>query len=186
MAFLAEHPRLRVIGVDGQVGIRLEETFGEFSNLGWSDPGARETIPLAYEIEDTGRGWFRFHHDHMHVSISPLHSIVSSLVITPSTLNKKSEGNYITAHIEFDEDIEIAEIDNRSIALLIDGHTMLNAHPDDVEISDFDGNGIEDVTVKFDRRAVVDSMGDGDVEVSIMGSVGPVFFQESELIQVIK
>ena len=186
VAFLAEHPRLRVVGVDGQIGMRLEETFDELSGLGWLALGVRETIPLAYETEDTGRGWFRFHHHHMHVSINPVHSIVSSFTITPSTLNRKSKGKYITAYIEFDEGVDLTEVNEGSVALLIDGHTMLPAHPDDIKISDFDGNGIEDITVKFDRQEVIELVENGDIELSISGSVGPLFFQESESLRVMK
>lgn len=186
VTFLAEHPRLRVVGVDGQIGIRLEQTFDELSGLGWLPLGIRENIPLAYEIEDTGRGWFRFHHHHMHVSISPVHSIVSSFAITPSTLNRKSEGKYITAFIEFGPDIDISEINDGSLALLVDGHTMLFAQQDHVEISDFDGNGIEDITVKFDRQEFIDSVGTGDIEISITGSIGTLFFQERDFIRVIQ
>ncbi len=186
LAYLAEHPRLRVIGVDGQIGIRLEETFDELSEIGWFDPGIREAIPLAYEVEDTGRGWFKFHHHHMHVSISPVESIVYSLAITPSTLNRKSQGQYITAKVEFDEAIDPSEINPGSIALLIDGHTMLYAQPDDVVISDVDGDGTEDLTVKFDRQEVIGLVENEDIELSVMGSVGTSFFQESGFIRVIQ
>jgi hypothetical protein len=77
IASLAEHPRLRAVGVDGRIGLLLEETLDELVTLGWIDAALRSAIPLAYEIEDTGQGWFLFHHHHMHISLIPTITDVS-------------------------------------------------------------------------------------------------------------
>jgi hypothetical protein len=59
---------LRVIGVDGQVGLVVDEKLAWLCANGWLDNGACEADKLAYEVEDTGAGWFLFHYHRMHVS----------------------------------------------------------------------------------------------------------------------
>jgi hypothetical protein len=185
IAYLSEHPRVRVIGVDGQIGLVLEDAFDELVELGWIDPDLRESIPLAYEVEDTGLGWYYFHHTHMHISMNRVYDIVSSAELEPDTLNKESEGKFVTAHIEFIEVLDASQIDTSSVALILDGYTMLYAEPQDVRISDYNENGIADLTVKFDRQEALESMNNGDVEISITGLVDGVFFQESDTIRVL-
>jgi len=70
IARLADHPRLRVVGVDGEVGPLVEESLDQLVVAGWIDPELRQRIPLAYETTDSGRGWFRHHHHHIHISAS--------------------------------------------------------------------------------------------------------------------
>jgi hypothetical protein len=62
---------------------------------------------------------------------------------------------------------------------------MIYAQPQDVKISDYNQNGIEDITVKFNRQEVLESLENGNIEVSITGLVGNQFFQESDTIRVI-
>ncbi len=190
ISYLAEHPRLRVVGVDGQIGLVLDGaeseigTLDELVNKGWIDPIHRNYIPLAYEVEDEGWGWFRFHHHDMHASMNPVSNIVSSVKLKPNTLNKKSRGKKFTAFIEFNEDIDAFQINMNSVGLILNGHTMLWAQPEDIEFSDFNENGIDDLTIKFDRQVVKESIGDGDVEISITGLVDNQFFQESDMVRV--
>ena len=68
IAALAEHPRLRVIGMDGQVGPLVEAALATLCEDGWVEGSACRSTPLAYEVTDSGRGWYLFHHHHMHVS----------------------------------------------------------------------------------------------------------------------
>lgn len=100
-------------------------------------------------------------------------------------MNRKSEGRFITARVELDEGFDAAQIDTSSVALILDGHTMLYAEPENVKISDYNENGIADLTVKFDRQQVLESIGNGDVEISITGLVDGVFFQEDDTIRVL-
>ena len=65
-------PQLRVIGVDGRIGELVDSAMDELCTAGYlvgtaCQPRFRR---LAYEVQDTGRGWFRFHHHHFHVSIT--------------------------------------------------------------------------------------------------------------------
>jgi hypothetical protein len=91
IAHLAEHPRFRVIGVDGKVGPILELALDELVLKGWIDADLRATIPLSYEVEDIGWGWYYHHHHHMHISwkqqagasMEASHSRPSRLSIVP-------------------------------------------------------------------------------------------------------
>jgi hypothetical protein len=67
---LAQHPALRVIGVDGQVGPMVESALATLCAEGWLSGVSCNQVPLAYEVTDQGYGWFRFHHHHFHVSFS--------------------------------------------------------------------------------------------------------------------
>jgi len=64
-------PQLRVIGVDGQAGLAVASALVELCDAGWLDNDA--CVPrlrkLAYEPTDEGRGWYRFHHHHFHISL---------------------------------------------------------------------------------------------------------------------
>ncbi len=185
IAYLSEHPRVRVIGVDGQIGPILEDALDTLVGLGWLDAGLRESIPLAYEVENTGLGWYYTHHHHMHISMNPVYDIVTSLELAPETLNRESGGKFVTAHVEFIELLDVNQVDTSSVALILDGQTMLYAQPREVRISDYNENGIPDLTVKFDRKAVLESVEEGSMEISITGLVDGVFFQESDTIHVL-
>ena len=66
---LAEHPNLRVIGADGRIGPMIDAATDRLCTDGWIDAAVcRSGTPLTWEATDTGRGWYLFHHHHMHVS----------------------------------------------------------------------------------------------------------------------
>jgi hypothetical protein len=68
---------LRVIGVDGQIGTSVESAITQLCARGWLSNGACSNPKLAYEVTNMNRGWFQFHHHHMHVSISSVTSLRS-------------------------------------------------------------------------------------------------------------
>src|SRR5262245_12189252 len=120
IAYLSEHPRIRVIGVDGKIGPILEEAFDELVTLGWIDSDLRDSIPLAYEKDDTGLGWFYNHHTHLHISMKPVFDLASNTKLNPSTLNPKSQGRYVSAFIELkDPEADARDIDVASVALIL-------------------------------------------------------------------
>ena len=69
-----------VIGVDGQIGLVLEDSLATLVASGWIDAALRQSIPLAYEVENLGFGWYRFHHDRMHLSMLPVDYFFDILV----------------------------------------------------------------------------------------------------------
>jgi hypothetical protein len=69
IAYIAENPAIRVIGVDGKVGPVIETALDQLVKAGWLPDIDGVYIPLAYEVENTGLGWFYHHYHHMHVSL---------------------------------------------------------------------------------------------------------------------
>jgi hypothetical protein len=62
-------PQLRVIGVDGKIGPMVESAVDQLCSRGWLSGRACRQLQLAYEVTDEGRGWYRFHHHHFHISL---------------------------------------------------------------------------------------------------------------------
>jgi hypothetical protein len=73
VGILTEHPKLRVIGVDGKAGPLLTSTVQQLAGAGWLSANAPTLIQqkLAFETSDQGLGWYYFHHNHMHISFRP-------------------------------------------------------------------------------------------------------------------
>ncbi len=71
--------------------------------------------------------------------------------IHPSTLNLGSKGRWITCYIELSEGYDVRDIDVSSILL----NETVPAEEAPVEVGDYDGDGVEDLMVKFDREDVI-------------------------------
>lgn len=69
IVYISQHPQTRVIGVDGQIGPVIEKALDQLVQEDWITPDLREQIPLAYEVDYEGMGWFLHHHHHMHISL---------------------------------------------------------------------------------------------------------------------
>lgn len=75
---LHANTRLRVVGLDGQVGPLVESAMQQLCSGGWLTGSVCTTNgrKTTYEVTDMGRGWFRFHHHHLHMSIRPVGAAV--------------------------------------------------------------------------------------------------------------
>src|SRR5207249_10774258 len=78
--------------------------------------------------------------------------------VHPRVLNKNSSGKYVTASIEPTPPSSPCDIDVSSI--LLNGSVGVAAGAP-VTIGDFDGDGIPDLTVRFDRSEVAALLGSG-------------------------
>ncbi|MEE2788392.1 MAG: hypothetical protein VX589_13700 [Myxococcota bacterium] len=72
IGYLHVTPQLRVIGVDGRIGELIDSAMDELCTAGYltgtaCQPRLRR---LAFETTDMGQGWYRFHHHHLHISLS--------------------------------------------------------------------------------------------------------------------
>ncbi len=67
---LHEHPKLRVVGVDGKVGPLVRSSIARLCEDGWLSNAAcgKVTLWLAYEETNDGFGWYLFHDAVMQVS----------------------------------------------------------------------------------------------------------------------
>jgi len=105
----------------------------------------------------------------------PIPSVISAEVnIEPDTLNLKSKGKWITAHIELPEGQDVADIDVST--LLLNDSVQAEGKPN--SIGDYDDDGILDLMVKFNRDAIGSLLEVGDeAEITISGELndGPQF-----------
>jgi len=69
LGHLHANPGLRVIGVDGRVGPIVDSAITQLCADGWLTGAACSRHSITWEETDTGRGWFRFHHHHFHISV---------------------------------------------------------------------------------------------------------------------
>lgn len=112
--------------------------------------------------------------------------------VDPNTLNCKSKGRCITAHIELPEGYEPSDIDVNSIML---NHTIPVDTKARAAVGDYDSDGISDLIVKFDRAAVIELLGAIDypddtvksslVTVQVTGEVAGTTFEGSDKIKVL-
>jgi hypothetical protein len=63
--------RTRVIGVDGKVGPLLEQAMPVLCAQKWLPQSACTKLgqAVAFETTNTGKGWYSFHHHHLHISL---------------------------------------------------------------------------------------------------------------------
>jgi hypothetical protein len=90
------------------------------------------------------------------------------VAINPDTLDLKSPGKWITCYIELGEDYDVADIDVSTVML----NRQVPAESRPTEIGDYDGDGIADLMVKFDRSAVQKILEVAEsVEVTVTGNL---------------
>jgi hypothetical protein len=107
-------------------------------------------------------------------------TIKDDVELDPSTLNLASNGNWITCYIDLEEGYDVSAIKGTTVALNINGHDVPAymgdqgwatdlANADNV--ADFNGDGILERMVKFDRAAVQALVQPGEVLVEIKGNL---------------
>jgi parallel beta-helix repeat protein len=112
--------------------------------------------------------------------------ITASANIEPHTLNLKSRSEWIICHIELPEDYDVADI-NASTARLND---TIPADLNATTIGDCDNDGIPDLTAKFNRTAVSESILSqgimlGNVTLTLTGKLyDDTGFEGSDVIEV--
>ena len=94
----------------------------------------------------------------------------------------KSRGKVVTVYIEFPIGYEVREINVSSIML----NGMVPVLDEPTQVGDYDGDGIPDLMVKFDRAAVQEILAAGEqVVVTITGEVAGIALEGSDTIKVI-
>lgn len=120
------------------------------------------------------------------VAYADVTKLMATIDIDPDTLNLKSQGKWITCYIELPIEssltYNVRDIDIGSILL----NEEIPAETWPTNIGDYDGDGVEDLMVKFDRADVGAILEPGDnVEISITGRVNGVPFEGKDYIRVI-
>jgi parallel beta-helix repeat protein len=124
--------------------------------------------------------------------IPPPPPTIATVDVNPDTLNLKSKGRWITAHIELPEDYNASNIDRSTILLndTIPVDSFWLDKPLESVIGDYDNDGITDLMVKFDRQALIDylktkGITDAEVTLAITGKANEKSFKVTDTIKVI-
>ena len=110
--------------------------------------------------------------------------VTATIDFDPDTLNLKSEGSVVTVYIylELPPGYDVSQVDISSIRL----NGAIAALDKPTEIGDYDGDGITDLMVKFDRAAVQSVLAVGEqVQITITGEVDGIAFEGRDTIRVI-
>jgi len=133
------------------------------------------------------------------VSIIPEEEVLASVDVNPDTLNLKSNGEWVTAYIELPEGYELNMI--ISVVLRVptgeDTYTLVKMEESPSTVGDYDGDGIGDLMIKFDRSMVIAALGaedvvdgsqgnDDEVTLTISGVVSNTVFAGQDIIRVKK
>jgi hypothetical protein len=110
-------------------------------------------------------------------------AIEATVDFDPDTLNLKSKGRFVTAYIELPEGYTANDIDVSTVLL----DDEIQAEPKPIGIGDYNGNGIDDVMVKFNRFDVQSIAEPGnEVELKLSGQlVNGTAFEGTDTIRVI-
>ncbi|MHC4750240.1 MAG: choice-of-anchor Q domain-containing protein [Planctomycetota bacterium] len=110
--------------------------------------------------------------------------IRAGIDIDPDTLNLDSKGKWITCYIELPEGFDAGDIDVSTI--MLNGEVPAEPHP--TAVGDYDGDGVADLMVKFDRSATETLLEVGDaVQISVSGQlIDGTVFEGSDTIRVIQ
>jgi hypothetical protein len=113
----------------------------------------------------------------------PSPPVAMAFSLKPTTLNLRSPGRWVTGFLEPAPPLTANQIDVGSVVL----NGTVNVDPaGPTEIADHDGNGIDDLKVKFDRAAVEQTLSSGDaVPVTVSGRVNDQCFLGHDQIRVL-
>ena len=113
----------------------------------------------------------------------PVTNITATIDFDPNTLDKKSNGNWVTVYIELPAGYNVNNIIISSIRL----QGTIHAESWPYCIGDNDSVGIQDLMVKFKRADVINILPNGDnVQILVTGTVGTTTFEGVDTIRVIK
>ena len=118
--------------------------------------------------------------------------IPAKVCINPKSLNVRSQGKWITAHVELPEGYSVSDIDRATILLndTIPVDSFWVDRPLESVIGDYDNDGITDLMVKFDRQTLIEYLEtkgttDAGVTIAITGETNGKSFEVTDTIKVI-
>jgi hypothetical protein len=116
-------------------------------------------------------------------------SVDAVVDVKPETLNLASLGRFVTCYIELPDGLNVADIATDSVAgVAVNGvpavAPVMAAGP--AEVGDYDADGVADLMVKFDRRAVSALITIGEHELTVSGDMADgTKFRGSDSIRVL-
>jgi hypothetical protein len=98
---------------------------------------------------------------------TPVRLVEAAVAIDPPRLNLKSKGRVVTCHIELPVDYSPYDIDVTTVRL----NELLPAFSKPVVVEDYDYDGVLELMVQFDRRALTDMLSPGEQEITVSGEL---------------
>lgn len=151
----------------------------------WSAPGTSggEDYLCFWSVGDPAPTWndASYPQSNIYSYVVEYEPVGATIDINPDTLNLKSAGKWITCYIELPQGHNVGDIDVSTVKL--NGQVLAAAQP--TQIGDYDGDGVADLMVKFDRSALGLDVGDA-VQMTVTGQLtGGGSFTGSDTIRVI-
>jgi len=111
--------------------------------------------------------------DTVNVKVNPIPAAVNC---NPDALNLASNGNWITCYIELPAKYDVNKIDGEKTFLngvpaYIGKEGWAKAESNTANTTDFDGDGILERMVKFDRQSIAATIKDENITLSLTGSI---------------
>jgi len=152
-------------------------------NIGLEEDGYPLMQPFENYIDPSSGPYTSYLGNYWSDYVGPAADISAAIDLKPDTLNLGSKGEWITCYIELPGDHDVNTIDVATVKL--NGVVPAEAKP--IEIGDYDGDGIADLMVKFDRSSVEEILEVGDeVEVIVTGELADgTSFEGTDTIRVI-
>jgi len=151
---------------------------GSIIGWGYNDYG-QAAPPSGNDFVAVSAGWY-----HSLAIKRVLPPLEVSMNITPQTLNTKSGGKWVKAHITFPEEIYPEDIDINEPAIAY----PMNIESESITVHGGDAGPVK-LEVSFDRQAFCDRLtdvDDGSLEVTIIGSLTTgQYFSGSDTIRII-
>jgi len=104
--------------------------------------------------------------------------IVALIDLDPDTLNRKSQGHWVTCYVTLPAGYSVADIDPSSIEITkIVGTSYEPSYTQPIDssfvpqVGDRDEDGITDLTVKFDRQILIGNLCLDDVSITVEGDL---------------
>jgi hypothetical protein len=100
-------------------------------------------------------------------------AVEADIDLHPDTLNLASRGRWVTCYIELPEGCSVRETDVSTVRVSAINGTVVDipAESRPTEIGDYEGDGVEDLMVKFDRSAVLAHVLPDTAEITVVGDL---------------
>lgn len=99
--------------------------------------------------------------------------VEATVIINPDTLNLTSSGKWVTAYIELPQGFQPSDIDLSSVTLSLagaqPGQTIQASGPSG--IGDYNGDGVNELMVKFDRQKLSSLLSPGSATLRVSGKL---------------
>jgi hypothetical protein len=152
-------------------GVYLDQEVNVSGRTGWYQIEIRDTAVGASSFSVSGQYYVLW--DNLRL-MKGLATIPAEIDLDPDTLNSRSNGNWITCHIKLAAGYDPNAIDGATVKLndvpaYMGQQDWATPEGNEANVTDYDGDGIYERMVKFDRAAVQALIQSQEVKVTVKG-----------------